>query len=126
MITTIQALLIVFVIFAASRVFLRYREKAISPGLFVFWSILWIVALLVVVSPPITSKFASYFGIGRGVDFIVYISLSLLFYLIFRLYVMIEDLRHEITFLVRHMALQKSSKKSSRPLSSLRKRQSKK
>ena len=126
MITSIQVLLTAFIIFAISRAFLRFREKVITAPLFIFWSLIWTVALLVVLSPPITSKLASLFGIGRGVDVIVYISLALLFYSIFRIYVMIEDLRHEITYLVRHIALQKSSKKSSRPLSSSRKRGSKK
>ena len=126
MITSIQVLLTAFIIFAISRAFLRFREKAITAPLFIFWSLIWTVALLFVLSPPITSKLASFIGVGRGVDFIVYVSLVLLFYLVFRIYVMIEDLRHEITYLVRHIALQKSSKKSSRPLSSSRKRGSKK
>lgn len=112
MITSVQALLIAFMIFAISRVFLRFREKTISAGVFLFWSLVWIVAALVVVSPPITTKFASYFGIGRGTDFVVYVSIALLFYLVFRIYVMIEDIRHEITDLVRHVALQKAPPRS--------------
>jgi hypothetical protein len=124
MITSVQALLIAFIIFAISRVFLRFREEKISTGIFLFWSLVWISAVFIVISPPITSRLASYFGIGRGADFIVYISVALLFYLVFRIYVIIEDMRHEITDLVRHIALQKSPKKPSAPLSSSRRRRS--
>ncbi len=80
--------------------------------MFFFWMLVWFIAALIVISPPITTKFAAYFGIGRGADFIIYISIALLFYLVFRIYVMIEDIRHEITALVRHLALQKSSRKT--------------
>jgi len=76
MFTAIQILLLAFVIFAISRVYLRLKEN----------------------------------GVGRGVDIIVYISLALLFYLVFRIYVMIEDLRHQITYIIREIALSGSSK----------------
>lgn len=114
MITSVQALLIAFIIFAISRVYLRFKDQTITIGIFLFWSLIWIVAALVIVSPPITTKLAAYLGVGRGADFIVYISIALLFYLVFRIYVMIEDLRHEITGLVRHIALQKPSRKRRR------------
>ena len=78
------------------------------------WSVVWLTALIVVLSPPTTSKMANFLGIGRGVDFVLYVSLAILFYLVFRLYVMIEDLRHEITYLVRQIALQNPSKKPKR------------
>lgn len=114
MLTPIQILFSVFILFAISRVILRFREKIIAPGVALFWAIVWSAALIGVVLPATTTKIASFFGVGRGVDVIVYISLSLLFYLVFRIYVMIEDLRREITYIVRHVALKNPSKKSSR------------
>ena len=56
------------------------------------------------------TRIAEFFGVGRGVDIIVYISLALLFYLVFRIYVMIEDLRHQMTDIIREIALSGSSK----------------
>lgn len=107
MLTTIQILLILFILFAISRVLLRAREKVISTQIALFWSAVWIVALIGVVLPNTTTLVADYFGVGRGVDVIVYISLALLFYLVFRIFVMIEDLKHDITNLVRLLALKK-------------------
>ena len=122
MFTTIQIILLAIIIFAISRVYLRFREGVLSRQATFFWLFIWIAGLVGVSLPQTTTRIAELFGVGRGVDIIVYISLALLFYLVFRIYVMIEDLRSEITFLVRQIALQNSSKKSPRTLSSSRKR----
>ena len=124
MFTSIQLILLAIIIFALSRVILRAREKMISPRLAIFWVLIWVAALVGILAPATTTRIASLFGVGRGVDVIVYISLTLLFYLVFRVYVAIEDIRHQITFLIRQIALQNSSKKPS-PLSSSHKRGSK-
>lgn len=112
MLTSIQIVLLIFILFALSRVVLRMRDKILSTQVAFFWIIVWIAALVGILLPATTSKLAQFFGVGRGVDVIVYISLTLLFYLVFRIYVMIEDLRHEITEIVRHIALQRTIKSS--------------
>ena len=112
MLTTIQIFLLIFITFFLSRVFLRTREKVISTKTSLFWTIVWTIALVGVLLPTTTSKIASLLGVGRGVDVIIYLALSLLFYLVFRLYVMIEDLRREITSLVREIAFSNIKRKS--------------
>jgi len=112
MLTTIQILLLALIIFALSRVILRARERVISTQAAIFWSMIWLSALAGTLMPQTTTSLASVFGVGRGVDVIVYISLALLFYIVFRMFVMIEDLKHEITSLIRQIALQDFSKKN--------------
>lgn len=112
MLTTIQIFLLFFVLFALSRVILRIREKVLPAKTGFFWILIWLAALAGILLPATTTKIASLFGVGRGVDVIVYLSLALLFYLVFRIYVMIEDLRHEITYLVRQIVLQNSKRSS--------------
>ena len=114
MLTTIQLFLLVFIIFFLSRVYLRSREKVISTKASLFWLSVWVIALIGVILPATTSKIASLLGVGRGVDVILYLAISLLFYLVFRLYVVIEDVRREITALIREIALANSSKKKPR------------
>jgi small membrane protein len=109
MLTTIQIFLLAIVLFAFSRVLFRHQDKAISTRAAIFWSIIWLSALFGILLPQTTTSLAEVFGVGRGVDVIVYISLTLLFYLIFRLFVMIEDLRHEITKLIREIALRENT-----------------
>lgn len=101
----VQIVLIVFLLFALSRVFLRYHGGQIKLTEFIFWGLLFGTAVIVVILPNETTRLASIMGIGRGVDLIVYASIATLFYLVFRAYVMMEDVRHEITELVRSLAL---------------------
>jgi len=115
MLTTIQIVLLIFIIFAISRVYLRAKEKVFSTKTAIFWYFVWLAGLIGVLLPKTTTKLAGFFGVGRGVDVIVYVALALLFYLVFRVYVMIEDIRHEITYLIRDIALKNSSKAKQRP-----------
>ena len=110
MFTAIQIFLLAMVLFAISRVYLRLKEGVITSRMAFFWFLIWIAALVGITLPATTTRIAEFFGVGRGVDIIVYISLALLFYLVFRIYVMIEDLRHQITYMIREIALSGSSK----------------
>lgn len=103
----IQIILLVFLLFALSRVVLRFRDRHIRNSEFVFWSLLFASAIAGVLLPNETTNFARFLGIGRGVDLIVYASIATLFYLVFRIYVMMEDIRHDITELVRQVAFKR-------------------
>lgn len=63
------------------------------------------LALAGVLEPGLTSYVAKRLGIGRGTDVVLYLSIALLFYLIFRLSIALEETRREITELVRKIAL---------------------
>lgn len=108
--TLIQIILLPFLLFALSRVALQFKNKQIKITEFFFWSALFLSATFVLIFPNETTRFANLVGIGRGIDLVVYASIITLFYLVFRLYVYIEDLRHEITLLVRKIALEKKTK----------------
>ena len=101
----LQTAAIVFLLFAFSRVWLRTKEGSIGWGMFLFWAAIWTVALLAIIRPEVTTTIANELGIGRGVDAVVYTSIVILFYLNFRLNVLLENQRHEITKLIRELAL---------------------
>lgn len=103
----LQLIAIAFLIFAFSRVWLRAREGSIGRGMFLFWILVWMLVLVAVIRPELTTQLARKMGIGRGVDVVLYISIVTLFYLNFRSNVLIENLRHEITKLTRIIALSK-------------------
>lgn len=107
----IQIIFSLFLLFAVSRVFLRAREGNITLGSFIFWVGLWILAGFSIVKPEFTTFLAKKVGIGRGTDAVIYLSLVLLFYLIFRTNVMIEDLKHEISKLTTLIALKEEKKR---------------
>jgi len=101
----IQLLLLVFVIFAASRAVLRFQGGSIHFGGLLFWLTIWSGALLAIFFPDKTSELARLAGIGRGADVVIYLSLALLFYLVFRLHVYLEDVRTQVSELIRRDAL---------------------
>ena len=107
----IQIILLIFLVFAISRVVLRLREGSLTLGAFLFWGAIWLAAGLAVLDPDFTSYIALKIGIQRGTDVVIYLSLVLLFYLIFRTNVLIENLKEEITKLTREIALFKGRKK---------------
>lgn len=104
-----QLLFTVFVIFALSRAFLRFKEGKISFNSLLGWTILWLWIELVISKPDVTSHVARILGIGRGADLIIYGSIVILFYLIFRIYIKLEDIERQITQIARKIALQNPS-----------------
>ncbi len=107
----IQVILIVFILFAISRVILRFKEKKIGWRVFLFWSTIWILGIITIYLPSSAEYFAQLLGIGRAVDLILYVSVALLFYLIFRIYVKINQIDEAITKIVRDIAIEKTKNK---------------
>jgi len=106
----IQIIIVLFVIFAYSRVILRFKDKSVSGKEFIFWSIVWISIIVVALMPGITSFFSNLFGIGRPIDFVIYLSIIVLFYLVFRIYVKLESQDQDITKIVRNVAIKRRKK----------------
>lgn len=106
-----QILLTIFVIFAVSRVALRFKEGKISTPAMFGWVFLWTAVELIIWVPEVTTSIARILGIGRGADLIIYSSIVVLFYLVFRVYVKLEDIERQITTLVRKIALERRKSK---------------
>ena len=110
----VQILLFIFVLFAASRAILQFRGGTIRFGALSFWLLIWIVALVAIFYPAETTRIAQLLGIGRGADVVVYASIAILFYMVFRLNVYLENVRTDISRLIREVAIkevQKGNKK---------------
>lgn len=109
-----QILLSLFLMFALSRVVLRLKDGQLHLGEFLFWFALFVLALIGVIEPRFTTNVAQFLGIGRGADVVVYGSIALLFYMIFRTNILLENLKHEITELIRHEAIREAESKNSK------------
>ncbi len=103
----IQLILILFILFAVTKVALRYKDKIISLQEFILWTIFWFMVGFVVILPETTSFVANLVGVGRGVDLVIYISILILFYIAFRILVRLDKIEKNITKIVRKMALDK-------------------
>ena len=87
-------------------IFIRFRESKMSLGMLLIWSVVWVVLIGLSIFPEATGYFANITGIGRGLDVILILGLIGCYYLIFRIYNMIENIEQEITNIAREIALQ--------------------
>ncbi|TAL51340.1 DUF2304 family protein [Patescibacteria group bacterium] len=107
----IQVLIIVFALFAVTRTVLQFKKGAVSRRWLLFWMLFWLGAGTVAALPQTADSLARTVGVGRGADVVIYLSLIVIFYLIFRLYVKIEQVESEITGLVRKLTMDELEKK---------------
>lgn len=101
----IQIILVVFFLFALLKVLSRFRIGELKWTETLIWSLFWIVSILVVFNPNSTFILAKILGVGRGVDAVIYLSLVVLFFLVFRIFVHLEKIERNLTKLTRQDAL---------------------
>lgn len=105
MLIIFQSLFFVFSLAALSPVFKKHAKKEVPISGLVLWILFWIGANIIVLFPEMTNFVANVFGIGRGADFILYISVAILFYLLLRVEISIERQNRIITQLARDKAI---------------------
>jgi hypothetical protein len=100
-----QIIVVAFCLYAVFRVWQKIKTRAMGKRWGVLWLVFWLTVGTVVALPWTTSLLAARLGVTRGVDLVVYVSVIVLFYLLFRLTIKIEKLEKNITALVRQVAL---------------------
>ncbi len=105
----IQILLTIFIIFALTRIVFKFKQNKLKPTEFFSWALLWLAGLVVVWLPNATTKIANFLGIGRGADLIFYLSLVIIFYLLFKIYLRIENIEKNITKFTKTEAINNAS-----------------
>lgn len=103
----IQIIALVIMVFGVLRTLMSYRERRISAQWLVFWLLIWVGVGIVAFLPGLAAIVSESLGIGRAIDLVVYASILLLFYLIFRIYLHLESLEHNVTKLVREIAIRR-------------------
>lgn len=105
-----QILIILFAFFALSRVFLQRKSKNFSKNEFLFWSSIWVFLIFVSFSKPLLEIISKILGFSRGVDILIYGGITLLFYMLYRLYAKVDKQQQEITTLVSKIAINNTKK----------------
>src|SRR3990167_8734470 len=103
--SVIQIVILLFAGFAMSRTIFQFKRGALTIAWLLFWILFWFGTGLVAVLPQTTDVIARFVGVGRVADVVIYVSLTALFYFIFRLYIKIEQVESEVTHLVRKLSL---------------------
>jgi hypothetical protein len=108
MINDAQVMLLSLAVLVMGLVILRYRQRRIGTLAFLLWLFLWAVAAVVILFPNSTVGVAHFLGIGRGADLVLYLGAILILYLIFRLFVRLEQMDRNMTKIVRSLALREA------------------
>jgi len=109
--TPLQIVVALFALFAFSRALLRMRDGKISIKEFLLWTAAWTGIVIIVFQPWVTDMVSQKFGISRGIDFVVYMTIVVILYLIFRLFVQLESMEQELTKIASTIAQQHPKKK---------------
>ena len=102
---SIQILLLTALVIITILTWRRAMQQSLRLLEAVGWTAVWMVAAVIVSLPGITTIFAQIVGIGRGVDLVVYLSIFLLFVLVFHVHVMHDRMERTLTELIRQDAL---------------------
>lgn len=99
------ALLAIIAIMALHTLAQRSRGK-IGTLQLSMWLAIWSAGAVVVALPDFATKLAHRLNIGRGADLVIYVSIPVLFYIVFRLLLRVERLNRDVTDLARALALE--------------------
>jgi hypothetical protein len=108
----IEAIGLLFSIFALSRAILRFREGRMGWGMMIVWCVAWLTIMLFIISPSGFEVLSKAIGIQRPLDLMLIGGLMISFYLMFRIYVFVEELRSDLAKVVREVALGGDKKKA--------------
>jgi hypothetical protein len=110
MVGIIQIVVFVFGLFAFSRAVMRYRGGSIKLAELLFWAGIWLLGIIFALFPDVLASLSDVGGFKRGMDLVMVCSIIVMFYLIFRMYVKIDEQDQSITKLVREIAVTKAKK----------------
>lgn len=96
---------VLFALLIIARTYGQYKKEIVSRYWLLAFSGFWIVVAGAALVPRATDKFAQALGVERGADLFVYVSVLVLLYAVYRLFVRTQKMHEEITELVRQIAL---------------------
>ena len=108
----IKILFTLFAIFAWSRAIIRFYSMDLNIKELVFWSIIWLIMIILVFLPGKTNFMAKLLGMERGNDAMFFLGIVTLFYTSYRLYVKSNELEKErvsATFLLSASSMRSST-----------------
>ena len=106
----IQIIVSIFLLLIIIKTLSRRKTKELSLKETIAWLIIWIGTGIVFWFPQYTTRVANILGIGRGADLITYLSIIILAYLVFRIFIHLDRIEKNITKITRNDALDNAKK----------------
>lgn len=106
--TLSQVLLTTIVLFVISRTLSAYARRDLTLPFTFIWLLFWLSIVFMIFNQRLVSSVAKLVGISRGVDLVIYVSLIVIFYTIYKFLLYVSGLEKTITKLVRQIALREA------------------
>ncbi len=103
----IQWVILILVVLMYFKLLIDLKKGKISLRRFFFWLFIWTGLSLITYFPQIVLFFSNLIGIERAKDLPIYVSIILLFYLLFKMSIRTEEIEQGITKIVKKIALEK-------------------
>ncbi len=101
-----QVIALILIIIFIWRLVSQKNKKKISQNEFILWLSFWLLGALAIVFIRQIDSFVEQLGFsGTGINFLLYIAIIILFYLIFKLRLKIAKLDKQLTEVVRKITL---------------------
>ncbi len=101
----LEIIVLVLVLAVLIKLVADLKNGKITPRKFYLWALVWVALAVIVFFPGMIIFLARSIGIERAQDLPIYVSIIVLFYLLFRIGIKIERVEQEITTLVKRLAL---------------------
>lgn len=101
-----QITALIIIAFFLARLYWQKQKNHIGINEFVFWLIFWILAALLIIGLKFIDRLVAYLGFsGTGIEVLLYLSVAVLFYFVFRIRLKTEKLERDIAKIVKNIAL---------------------
>ncbi|MBU0708723.1 DUF2304 domain-containing protein [Patescibacteria group bacterium] len=108
----LKILISVFTVIVLSQVYSNFRQRKLNFFWFIFWCSVWISVEAVALYPKLTVSFAKLLNIEFGINAVVSFSVITLFYLVFYLYLKIEEQKRKMSEYIRKQAIRENIKQN--------------
>ncbi len=107
-----QLIALIIILFFLSRLFIQKKKSNINNFEFNFWASFWFLAALAIIFLKQIDIFVSKLGFSStGINFLLYLATMVLFYLIFKLRLRLNNLENKLTKLTRSIAINEELEK---------------
>ncbi len=101
-----QIIALILIIIFVWRLFRQKNKKQINQNEFKLWLVFWLLGAIAIIFIKEIDILVEQFGFsGSGINFLLYIAIIILFYLIFKLRLKIAKLDKQLTEIVRKISL---------------------
>jgi len=100
-----QVIAIIIILYFLVKLYIQKRNKKISKNEFLFWVVFWTLAVLAILSIKWIDKIVANLGFsGSGIEILLYLSVVILIYFVFKLRLRLEKIEKDITKIVREIS----------------------